>query len=185
MDLTKIFKDVAEKIELSLRKHNFNPNYVIIFSFILYLKSFIDLVKNNTLLFVIQIILSQILVEVYHLIITNKVEDNKQEYYKISKKISYIKLMVFLCVILLKFNNHLSLPKLLIFILGFMLYIYYSPCYKDELNKDSKTNFELLSGKDKLKRIFNKRNNILNNFLFNDICSVIYLIITILILNIF
>jgi hypothetical protein len=185
MDLTNKFKAAAQKIEFSVRKFNLNPKYLIIFSFILCLKAYFELINNNIISFLLLMIISQLIVEVYLINIKYQTDKENQNYHLLNQKLNYIKFMVYIAVIFLKFNKSVSFLNIIILLLGFILYIYYSPCYSDNLSQESETDFSLLNGKDKIKRIFKNKNSIFNNFLFNDICTLIYLLLIVIILSIY
>jgi len=185
MDLVKKFKYVAQRIEHSFRKFNLNPKYLIIFSFILCLKAYFDLINNKIISFLILMIISQLIIEVYLTNIKYQEDKETQNYHLLNQKLNYIKFMVYVAVLFLKFNKSVSILNIIILLLGFLLYIYYSPCYSDNLNESNQTDFELLNGKDKIKRIFKNKNHIFNNFLFNDICTLIYLLLIVVVLSLF
>ena len=185
MDFTEKFKHSAQKIESSIRKYNINPKYLIIFSFILCLKAYFDLINNKLISFLLLMIISQFIIEIYLTNIKYQKDNNSQNYHLLNQKLNYVKFMVYVALIFLKYYKNVSSLNFMIIILGFILYIYYSPCYSENLNEESETEFALLNGKDKIKRIFNKRNSIFNNFLFNDICTLIYLLLLVVIFNIF
>ena len=130
-------------------------------------------------------IISQFIVEIY---LTNvKYQKNKESenYHLLNQKLNYIKFMLYITVIFLKFNKSVSILNIIILILGFILYIYFSPCYSNGLSDNDQTDFKLLDGKDKIKRIFKNRNKIFNNFLFNDICTLVYLLLIVVILSLY
>jgi hypothetical protein len=185
MDITEKFNQAAQKIEYSIRKFNINPKYLIVLSFILTLKAYFELINSKLLTFIFLMIISQFIVEVYKNNINYQKDKNEENYHLLNQKLNYIKLILFVCIIFLKFGKSISFLNILIVILAFILYIYYSPCYASNLTQSSETDFKLLNGKDKIKTIFKNRNKIFNNFMFNDICTLIYLLLIVIIFSLY
>lgn len=185
MDITKKFNYAAQKVEHSIRKLNINPKYLIILSFVLCLKAYIELIKNKLLTFLSLMIISQFIVEIYLINVKYQKDKESENYYIFNQKINYVKFMLYITLIFLKFSKSVSFLNILIILLGFIIYIYFSPCYSTSLTEENETNFNLLDGKDKIKRIFKNRNKIFNNFLFNDICTLIYLLLIVVIFSLY
>ena len=180
MNLINEFNLMAEKIELKIRKRKIPSKYIIIFSFILSLKAFFDLVNDNIISFLGLMILSQFFLKIYLINIKYQDDYYSQNYDLLNNKLNYVKFMVYLSVLFLKFNRNFSSTNIIFILLLFLIYMYYSPCFSETLNENSETDFTILNGNDKLKRIYKKRDLIMNNFMFNDICSVIFLLVVIL-----
>lgn len=185
MDITEKFKHAAQKIEFSIRKYKINPKYLILFSFILCLKAYFELINNKVLTFIFLMIISQFIIEIYLTNIKYQKDYNSENYHLLNQKLNYVKIMLYISIIFLKFGKSISFLNIIIVFLAFILYIYFSPCYANSLSEDSETDFKLLNGKDKIKLIFKNKNKIFNNFLFNDICTLIYLLLVVIILNLF
>jgi hypothetical protein len=183
MNFIEKFKELAQRIELTVRKYDVNPKYLVILSFIICLKAYFDLINNNLISFIVLMIISQFIIEIYLTNVKHQPDYQSQNYHLLNQKLNYVKFMVYIAILFLKFNKSVNVLNIIILLLGFILYIYYSPCYSDSLSQSSETDFEMLNGQDKIKRIFGNRNRIFNNFLFNDICTLIYLLLIAIILS--
>lgn len=180
MEFASVFKNIAKRIESNLRNFNINPKYLSILSFILCLKAYFELVNNKVFSFLFLMIFAQLITEIYLINVKHQSDSENQNYYLINQKLNYIKFMIYLIVLFMKYNSSFKLINFVIVIFAFLIYTYYATCYSDILNQNSEIDFELANGTEKVKRIFSKKNKILNNFLFNDICSVFFLLLVVI-----
>ena len=127
-------------------------------------------------------ILSQYFNELYSLYIKNN-HLKKKNYKVLQKKLNYLKFMLFIAVILIKYPSKFNLTNIIVICLLLIIHLNYSPCYKNVYNEDSEEDFDYLSSEQKLKKIYYKKNQLKNNFLFGDICSVLFLIFLIVFLE--
>ena len=169
------FKNLVLKILPSVNKYNINPKYIVILSFILVLKSYFDLGQNNLFAFCSMFLLSQYFNELYGIYIS-KLNLKVKNYSVLQRKLNYLKFMLFIAVILIKYGRKLNLTNIIVLSLILIIYLNYSPCYKKIYNQDSEKDFDYFNTEKKLKKIYNKKDKLKNNFLFGDICSVIFLI---------
>ena len=169
------FKNLVLKILPSTIKYNINPKYIVILSFILVLKSYFDLGQNNLIAFCSMFLLSQYFNKLYTIYIA-ELNLKRKNYTVLQNKLNYLKFMLFIAVILIKYARKFNLTNLIVIFLILIIHLNYSPCYKQIYNQNSENDFDYLNSEEKLKQIYNKKDKLKKNFLFGDICSVIFLI---------
>jgi hypothetical protein len=180
------FNDSIEQLLPTIKNYKINPKYIVLLSFILVLKSYYDLSINNYLSFSIMFILSQYFNQLYSKYINdiNDINDiNNSSYKLLQKKLNYLKFMLYLSVLFVKYSHKITFTNIIVILVIFLIHLNYSPCYYDIYNEDHEIKFENLTSQQKLLRILKNKNKLKYNFLFGDICSVLFLIIFVFYLN--